>query len=119
MLSEERLQAAQKAIASTLRKEENAHATMSAKQTKQWQLDRLASSIRCHRTMLALVALDSVSREDVETALDAIPGIIANIEKILPKFAPGTPQHTLGIRRIDAYRAAQELGRLRLEEETC
>lgn len=114
-----RLEAAQKAIASTLRKEEKALITMSAKQAKQWQLDRLAESIRHHRTMLALAEKQEVCREDVEAALAAIPGYIANVEKILPKFQPGTPQHTLGTRRIDAYRAAEELGRQKLEENTC
>lgn len=118
-MEQSRLDAAQKAIASTLRKEEKALITMTAKEAKQWQLDRLAESIRHHRAMLALVEQEEVCREGLESALAAIPGYIAGIEKILPKFQLGTPQHTLAVRRIDAYRAAEELGRQKLEEHTC
>lgn len=103
--------AAQKSIASTLRKEEKALETMKSKNVRQWQLDRLAADVKNHRTMLALIENTPVAKEDVEAALAAIPGYIEKVEKILPKFQPGTPQHTLGSRRIDAYNIVLSLGR--------
>lgn len=110
------LNAARKAIASTLRKEEKAHATMAANEVKQWQLDRLAASITHHRTMLALVEGTGADREEIETALAAVPGYIEKIQKILPKFQEGTPQHTLAVRRIAAYETAAELARCAMED---
>lgn len=108
---------AQKAIASTLHKEEKALATMTAKQAKQWQLDRFAASIAHHRTMLAVIEGQPIPRDQAEAALAAIGGYVDAVEKILPKFAPGTPQHTLGLRRIAGYETAAEL--LRKEVEPC
>lgn len=51
--------------------------------------------------------------EEWEALRAALPGYLAQIEKVLPKFRPGTPQHTLAWRRIESYRMVS-----RLMEET-
>lgn len=122
MLTEEALLAGEKSIASTLRKEEKAYATLTAKRAREWQLARVAADLENFRTMLTLLhqALHrepfcQVEQARIEAAYRAIPGYIGQIQKILPKFRQGTPQHTLGIRRIQAYQTAAALLRARME----
>lgn len=98
------MDAAKKAIASTLHKQERALESMKAKNARRWQIDRLAADVEHHKTMLALLENAPVNPEQMQAALAAIPGYIEKIQKILPKFQPGTPQHTLGVRRIAAYK---------------
>ena len=50
---------------------------------------------------------DLPSAQAMEEALRAIPSYIGQIEKVLTKFPAGTPQHTLALRRIAAYRLAE------------
>lgn len=106
----EELQAAAKAVASTLRKNEKAYETMLSKNARPWQLQTVADAIAHHRTMLDLIEGRPVDAEARKAAMEAIPGYIRKIENILPKFQPGTPQHTLATRRIAAYRLAADLG---------
>ncbi|HWR18739.1 MAG TPA: hypothetical protein VN608_03890 [Clostridia bacterium] len=53
--------------------------------------------------------MHSYSKEDLEEALRAITSTIAKCQKVQPKLKEGTPQHTLLIRRIKAFRIALEL----------
>lgn len=103
------MEAAEKSIASTLGKEEKALLTLTAKNARRWQIDRLSADIARHKTMLSLIRGEAMEPEALSDTLSAIPGYIAKIEKILPKFQPGTSQHTLAIRRIAAYRLCQSL----------
>lgn len=102
------MDAAKRSISSTLHKNEKALESMKAKNPKQWQLDRITGAIAHHRTMLAILEGQTISREQLEETLSAIPGYIQKIQTILPRFAPGTPQHTLAVRRIAAYELAAE-----------
>jgi len=47
--------------------------------------------------------------EDLEEALQVISSAISRIEKVKPKFAVGTPQHTLAVRRVRAFNIALAL----------
>lgn len=114
----ERMKEAQKAVASTLRKNEKALATLSEKGAKPWLIGQTALAVRCHRTLLALLEGHEAPAADIREALDAVPAYVSRIEAILPKFAPGTSQHTLAIRRLEAYALAAELGKNHLKEES-
>ena len=46
---------------------------------------------------------------DMLEAVQFFESTIAKVEKVLPKFAEGTPQHTLAIRRIRAFEIADTL----------
>lgn len=48
-------------------------------------------------------------RNDLREALRAIHSTVAKCEKALPKLAPGTPQHTLLKRRLEAFYIAAAL----------
>lgn len=115
-IPKERLEAARKALASTLRKTEKAHATLLAKNAAPGHIRRTARSIADHRTMLSLVqnALQPGScavpdDAQLESARSAAAEYGSRVEAVMPKFPAGTPQHTLALRRIDAYRLAGEL----------
>jgi prefoldin subunit 5 len=47
--------------------------------------------------------------EELEEVLQSISSVNNKVEKILPKFNPGTSQHTLTIRRIKAFDIATKL----------
>ena len=49
------------------------------------------------------------TKKELEEALRAITSTIGKCEKVIPKFKPGTPQHTLLIRRIQAFNVATSL----------
>ncbi|MDD4311172.1 MAG: hypothetical protein PHW41_01675 [Eubacteriales bacterium] len=51
----------------------------------------------------------SFSRESLDQAIEAFASVSARVESILPKFAAGTPQHTLAVRRLRAFEIAREL----------
>lgn len=110
------LEAAQASISSTIRKSEKACATLSQKQQPRLgQMAMLSKNIQNLSVMLALIrrrlgdVADPPSAQAMEEALRAIPSYIGQIEKVLPKFPVGTPQHTLALRRIAAYRLAESL----------
>ena len=46
---------------------------------------------------------------ELDDAIRFFASTIARVEKILPKFAEGTPQHTLAVRRIRAFEIAEAL----------
>lgn len=60
------------------------------------------------------------TKEELNEALCAINSTISKCEKVLPKLAPGTSQHTLLIRRIKAFHISvmlinRELSRRQIE----
>lgn len=105
------LDMALRSVSSTIRKSEKAYATLSQKETPNpGQLRRVAGDLKNHFAMRALLeqarsgegpGLEPGERDALRAAL---PGYIARIGKVLPKFREGTPQHTLAWRRIEAYR---------------
>ena len=110
------LEQAQKTLASTIRKNEKAYATLSQKTPPRLgQMMLVARNLQNLRVYLALVedartgTHTEWAAEDLETALAAIPGDTARIEAVLPKFRPGTSQHTLAVRRIATYEMAAAL----------
>ncbi len=57
------------------------------------------------------------SREALARAQEAFTFATTRVEAILPKFAAGTPQHTLATRRLSAFAIAQELIRREMARE--
>ena len=53
--------------------------------------------------------MDSFTQEELEEALRSIASTIGKCEKVQPKLKPGTPQHTLLVRRIKALQIASAL----------
>lgn len=49
------------------------------------------------------------AKEELQEALRAIASTISKCEKVLPKLKEGTSQHTLLIRRINAFYIASAL----------
>lgn len=111
------LEAAQKAILSTIRKNEKAKETLSQKQSPCIsQMTIVSKNLKVHYIASSLIAKalekdasNTYSKEELEEALQAIPIFIQRIEKVMPKFREGTPQHTLAIRRIKAFHIASAL----------
>lgn len=50
--------------------------------------------------------ITSITTTEALDALDYFSSSIRKVEQILPKFAPGTSQHTLSTRRIQAFQQA-------------
>lgn len=53
---------------------------------------------------------------DLLDAVQFFESTIARVKKVLPKFAAGSPQHTLAVRRIRAFEIAGTLIRERLRQ---
>lgn len=53
---------------------------------------------------------------DMADAVQYFESTIARVQKVLPKFAAGSPQHTLAVRRIRAFEIAGTLIRKRLKQ---
>ncbi len=53
--------------------------------------------------------MDNFTKEELEEALRAIASTISKCEKVQPKLKQGTSQHTLLIRRINAFNIASSL----------
>ena len=107
------LSEAARAITSALHKSEKAilHLT---EHSPQFRLTN--ESIRAYQIALALFAqaqggepAPSFTAEECVRAQAAFTSMIARVEKILPKFAAGTSQHTLAVRRIRAFEIAGEM----------
>ena len=114
--SQEDLREARRAIASTLSKSEKAltklkegtfQHTMTAKGIQAYRI-----AIALIESMLGEVADCTYERDELDAALEAIKSAKSRVENILPKFEPGTPQHTLAVRRVAAFRIAAELIRM-------
>lgn len=111
------LEAAQKSISSTLRKNEKVYETLSQKEKPRTsQLKMVSQNIKNLRIMLTLVerqlipgSSDAIQMDDLQEVIKAIPSYIGQIERIKPKLKEGSPQLTLAVRRIDAYEMAFKL----------
>ena len=111
------LEAAQKAILSTIRKSEKVQETLSQKQPPHTsQLILVSQRLKLFYIASSLIAKalkedfsNNYSKEDLEEAVRTIPSLIQQIEKVKPKFKEGTSQHTLAVRRIKAFQIASTL----------
>lgn len=119
--SELELREAARAIDSTRMKSEKAILKLKEGSAQQ----RLtARGIAAYSLVLTLIAqelgepqeLPECSAESLAQARDAFAFAATRVESILPKFAAGTPQHTLAMRRLRAFEIAQAL--IRREQNT-
>lgn len=117
---------AQKAIASTIRKDEKVLATLGAKQPQDTaQQSRVARQLRVLTLAAAFIghALGESPRPactapDLAEAAGLLSALTRQVQSILPKFKAGTPQHTLARRRVQAFQIAQALiGRAQKEAQ--
>ena len=112
--SQEELSEAARAIQSTRMKSEKAILKLK-EGTAQYRLS--ARGIAAYSLALQLIAREQgepqeailYSKESLEQAVEAFAFATARVESVLPKFAAGTPQHTLATRRLKAFAIAQEL----------
>jgi len=81
-----------------------------------------AENIRAFQIALVLIQREKGTQEllafgknELSRAREAFDSSRSRVEKILPKFAAGTPQHTLAVRRIRAFEMAACLIRAELE----
>ena len=109
------LAAARAPIASLISKSEKAQQKLAP---GAWQHTMLQNNLRALRLASALMnpppgpASGTLPRFDaaaLEQALAALASMIARTEK--PRFAPGTPQHTLQRNRLKALRLAETIVR--------
>ncbi len=118
MYTAQELNEAKRAISSTLSKSEKAITKLKA---GTFQHTMTAQGIKAYGIALAMIdrALGEADppriygADELKDARSAIISARARVGKILPKFSAGTPQHTLGIRRIAAFEIASVL----IEEE--
>ena len=110
------LHEAARAITSALHKSEKAILKLK-ESSPQYRLTE--ANIRAFHLALVLIEHEQGSQDEQSYSADAcaeaqasFSSMIARVEKILPKFAPGTPQHTLAVRRIRAFEIAGEMIRL-------
>ncbi len=111
--SEVDLSEAARAISSALMKSEKALLKLK-EGSPQFRL--MAENIRAFQIALALIRREqggqetlTFGREELAQAQAAFASMIFRVEKVLPKFAAGTPQHTLAVRRIRAFETAEHL----------
>lgn len=106
------------AITSSLHKSEKAILKLK-EGTFQYRL--LTQGIQSYHIALNLIdheinqtKLDLYSLDDLLSAIEFYTTTIQRVLKVMPKFKEGTSQHTLGIRRINAF----ELAIVLLQKET-
>ena len=107
------LHEAARAITSALHKSEKAILKLK-ESSPQYRLTE--GNIRAFHLALVLIEHEqglqeaqSYSAGACAEAQASFSSMIARVEKILPKFVPGTPQHTLAVRRIRAFEIAGEM----------
>ena len=114
VFSKEELTQAARAIDSTRMKSEKAILKLK-ESTAQYRLT--ARGIAAYSLALQLIAREqdasaekfNFSQESLDQANEAFAFTATRVTSILPKFAAGTPQHTLAVRRLRAFAIAQEL----------
>ena len=111
--SETELREAARAISSALMKSEKA--LLKLKEGSP-QHRSTAENIRALQIALALIRREQggseaffFGKEELASAQASFVSMISRVEKVLPKFAPGTPQHTLAVRRVRAFEIASDL----------
>lgn len=119
LFSEIELHEAARAISSALMKSEKALLKL-RERSPQFRLT--AENIRAFQIALTLLRWEegaqeegAFRREELTRAHAALASTRVRVETILPKFAPGTPQHTLAVRRIRAFEIAEDLLTAELE----
>lgn len=121
LFSETELREAARAIASTRMKSEKAILKLKEGSAQQ----RLtARGIAAYSLALNLIARElggmqefpECSAESLAQAQEAFAFAAARVEAVLPKFAAGTPQHTLAVRRLRAFEIAVALIRREVQE---
>ena len=102
-----------RAISSALMKSEKALLKLK-EGSPQYRLT--AGNIRAFQIALALIRREqgaqeafAFTKDELSRARAAFESARHRVEKVLPKFAPGTPQHTLAVRRIRAFEIAVHL----------
>ena len=107
------LREAARAITSVLSKSEKAIHKLKD-DSAQYRLT--ADGIRAYQIAFALIAqalgdepAPAFAKEECMQASATLSALSARVEKALPKFAAGTPQHTLAARRIRAFEIAVAL----------
>ena len=119
--TQEELSEATRAIDSTRMKSEKAILKLK-EGTAQYRLT--ARGIAAYSLALRLIAREQgepqeailYSKESLEQAVEAFAFATARVKSVLQKFATGTPQHTLAVRRLRAFAIAQELLRREIQE---
>ena len=114
VFSKEELTQAARAIDSTRMKSEKAILKLK-EGTAQHRLT--ARGIAAYSLALQLLAREQgephepilCAKESLHQAVEAFAFAATRVTSILPKFAAGTPQHTLSVRRLRAFAIAQEL----------
>ena len=113
LYSEIELREAARAISSALMKSEK---TLLKLKEGSPQHRMTAENIRVFQIALALIRREQggseafvFCKEELESAQSSFVSMISRVGKILPKFAPGTPQHTLAVRRVRAFEIASDL----------
>ena len=116
--TENELEEALRAITSTLRKSEKSLGKLQAGTGQHTTLER---GNKAYTIAIDLIKSESESgfpqgaykiqyaREELEEARQSIISLASRVEKALPKFEEGTPQHTLAVRRIKAFDIAVDL----------
>lgn len=114
--TKEELEEALRAITSTINKSEKVQLKLKA---GTFQHTMTVRGIKAYNIAIELIKKESETAEDsfeggytkeeFEEALQALTSAISRVEKVLPKFNAGTPQHTLAIRRIKAFCIATDL----------
>jgi hypothetical protein len=121
LFTEIELREAARAIASTRMKSEKAILKLKEGSAQQ----RLtARGIAAYSLALNLIARELgephepilYTKESLEQALEAFAFAADRVENVLPKFAAGTSQHTLVIRRLRAFEIAVALIRREAQE---
>ena len=121
VFSKEELSEAARAIDSTRMKSEKAILKLK-EGTAQYRLT--ARGIAAYSLALQLIAREQgdspaqtgFSSESLNQANETFAFTATRVTSILPKFAAGTPQHTLAVRRLRAFAIAQELIRRETQE---
>ncbi len=114
----EELEEALRAITSTLRKSEKAQLKLKA---GYWQHTMTEQGIKSYKIAIDLIKNElettvaeeelkgKYTKKELTEALNAIISAIGRVERVQPKFETGTSQHTLAVRRIQAYNVATQL----------
>ena len=121
--SKEELEEALRSIASTLGKSEKSKLKLKEGTS---QHITISKEIKAYKIALDLIDDESVhdrkgnfeskhTNEELVEALQSISSTNSKVEKILPKFNPGTSQHTLAVRRIKAFNIATKLMKRQLK----
>lgn len=116
--SKEELEEALRAITSTISKSEKAQLKLKAGTIQHTMTERGINAYYIaveliNREMETDITTNSFEskykKEELDEAIQTISSLINRVEKVQPKFEPGSSQHTLAVCRIKAFYIATEL----------